>query len=401
MRSLLVALLASVLALSLTIGSLNFVDVKSAQDLQNALGEGPVLIFIHQVNCPGCAYMKQHVFPEKAVADALKGVRLISVDLGEYPLTSLDVVANGTVYVYAGTLYAQRAYGEQKIPIAGTPTVIMGFAKGGKLYVTAVIIGALEADRFVEITKLAYAQQSSAANAKVLEGVAVPLQLATAFAAGAASVFSPCVLPVVTIAATTYLAKRRLGIVLLGMVLSFSALAVAATAATALAGELARTVLYVLGGVVLVGLGLVLAVERLNKAFVLWASRLQTSAYKISKKATGGVGDLLLGASLGAVWMPCIAPFLGAVVVANILASALSGNYLAVFAATVSYASGLAAVIYVFFYVVRRSSKHVSKSNKWATLGRRIELVVGILSIILGALFIGEALGLRTVSLLF
>ena len=232
-------------------------------------------------------------------------------------------------------------------------------------------------------------------------GAAPPLQLATAFAAGVASVFSPCVLPVVTIAATTYLAKRRLGLVMLGMVLSFSALAVAATAATALAGGLARSALYVVGGAVLIAFGLVLAVERLNKAFVIWASRFQTSAYRASRKAAGGVGDLILGASLGAVWMPCIAPFFGAVVVANILASALSGNYLAVFAATLSYAAGLAVVIYVLFYAIRKSSKYVSKSSKWAALGRKIELAVGILSIVLGVLFIGEALGLRTVSALF
>jgi hypothetical protein len=39
--------------------------------------------------------------------------------------------------------------------------------------------------------------------------------------------------------------------------------------------------------------------------------------------------------------------------------------------------------------------------GKWGALGRRIEYIVGVLSIVLGVLLIGEALGLGTFSKIF
>jgi cytochrome c biogenesis protein CcdA len=209
------------------------------------------------------------------------------------------------------------------------------------------------------------------------------------------------VLPVLTIAATTYLARRSLSIVLAGMAVSYAAIATAVSAAAAWVGEVANVVLYAVGGVLLILIGAVLVVERLNKAFVVWASRLQTSAYKVSRRGVGKVGDFMLGASLGAVWTPCIAPFFGAVVVANLVASAISGNYLLLFAATLAYAAGLALMIYILITAVRRGVTRTTKSVKWGALGRKIEYAVGVASIVLGVLLIGEALGLGTFTFLF
>jgi len=214
-------------------------------------------------------------------------------------------------------------------------------------------------------------------------------------------VFSPCVLPVLTIAATTYLARRRLAAVLAGMVASYAAIATAVSAAAAWAGEAASTALYAVGGVLLVAMGAVLVVERLNRSYAVWASRLQTSAYRASRRGVGRIGDFMLGASLGAVWAPCIAPFFGAVVVANLAASALTGDYLLLFASTLTYAGGLALVVYLLITAVRRGAGRAARTIKWSSLGRRIEYAVGILSIVLGILLVGEALGLGTFSLLF
>jgi cytochrome c biogenesis protein CcdA len=227
------------------------------------------------------------------------------------------------------------------------------------------------------------------------------LQLLASFAAGAVSVFSPCVLPVLTIAATTYLARRSLALVLAGMTLSFAAIATVVTVAASWAGSVVNTVLYAVGGAVLIAMGAVLVVERLNRAFVVWASRFQTSAYKASKLQLGKLSDVALGLSLGAVWTPCIAPLFGAVVVANLVASAVTGNYLALFASTLAYAAGLAAVVYALINVARRGALKASKSMKWSMWGRRVEYIVGILSIAFGILLIGEALGLGTFSALF
>jgi thioredoxin-related protein len=52
------------LVLALQIGQLQFTDVNSAQDLASALRDGPLLIFIHQPDCPGCQYLKTQVFTQ-------------------------------------------------------------------------------------------------------------------------------------------------------------------------------------------------------------------------------------------------------------------------------------------------------------------------------------------------
>jgi cytochrome c biogenesis protein CcdA/thioredoxin-related protein len=409
MKAVAAALLLSMLVVALQIGQLNFVDVKSAQDYKNALKDGPILVFIHQPDCPGCQYLKTQVFTDGRVASALKGVNLVSIDLANYMVRGVEAVADGRVYIYYGSsLREQKASGRQNIPVIGTPTVIMGYVKDGDLHVTFVMIGAVDSDTFLKFLELAYQRQTSQTAPQIVERQAVVgsglqtfVQLALSFAAGAASVFSPCVLPVLTIAATTYLARRSLSIVLAGMAVSYAAIATAVSAAAAWVGEVANVVLYAVGGVLLILMGAVLVVERLNKAFVVWASRFQTSAYKASRRGVGKVGDFMLGVSLGAVWTPCIAPFFGAVVVANLVASAISGNYLLLFAATLAYAAGLALVIYILITAVRGSAARATKSMKWGALGRKIEYAVGATSIVLGVLLIGEALGLGTFTFLF
>jgi cytochrome c biogenesis protein CcdA/thioredoxin-related protein len=403
-------LLLAALAAALQIGQLQFTDVKSQQDLAAALGrDGPVLVFIHQPDCPGCLYLKTQVFPDGRVASALRGVNLVSIDLADYFLRGVEAVADGRVYIYyGGSLREQKASGRQNIPVIGTPTVVMGYVKDGVLHITFVMIGAADPDTFLKFLDMAYGQQTSTPQQQtqpqqpaVHEGVQAFAQIALSFAAGVASVFSPCVLPVLTIAATTYLVRRSLPLVLAGMAASYAVIATAVSAVAAWVGEVVNVVLYAVGGVLLVAMGAVLVVERLNRAFVIWASRFQTSAYKASKRGVGRAGDFMLGASLGAVWTPCIAPFFGAVVVANLVASALTGNYLLLFAATLAYAAGLALVIYLLIVAVRRGAGRAAKSMRWGSLGRKIEYAVGVASIILGVLLIGEALGLGTFSALF
>jgi cytochrome c biogenesis protein CcdA/thioredoxin-related protein len=401
-------LLLAALAAALQIGQLQFTDVKSQQDLAAALGrDGPVLIYIHQPNCRGCLYLKSQVFPDGRVASALRGVNLVSIDLADYFMRGVEAVADGRVYIYYGdSLREQKASGRQNIPVIGTPTVVMGYVNDGVLHVTFVMIGTADPDTFLKFLDMAYGQQTSTPQQPTQqpaahEGAQAFVQIALSFAAGVASVFSPCVLPVLTIAATTYLVRRSLPLVLAGMVASYAVIATVVSAVAAWVGEVVNVVLYAVGGVLLVAMGAVLVVERLNKAFVIWASRFQTSAYKASKRGVGRAGDFMLGASLGAVWTPCIAPFFGAVVVANLVASALTGNYLLLFAATLAYAAGLALVIYLLIVAVRRGAGRAAKSMRWGSLGRKIEYAVGAASILLGVLLIGEALGLGTFSALF
>jgi hypothetical protein len=199
-------LLLAALAAALQIGQLQFTDVKSQQDLAAAVGrDGSVLIFIHQPDCPGCQYLKTQVFTDGRVASALKGINLVSIDLANYLVRGVEAVADGQVYIYyGGSLREQKVSGRQNIPVIGTPTVIMGYVKDGVLHVTFVMIGAADPDTFLKFLDMAYGQQTSTPQQQTQqpaarEGVQAFAQIALSFAAGVASVFSPCVLPVLTL----------------------------------------------------------------------------------------------------------------------------------------------------------------------------------------------------------
>ncbi len=397
MRWLALLLLLTLMLAALEKGGLQFTAVTSQDAFKQALAEGPVLIYFHQPDCAGCKYLEANVYTDPEVVQALSNFSLLSIDVKEWPLVGLEVYTDGLVYVYAGgRFWSEKISGRQMLPILGTPTVVMGYVKNGDVYVKLVVVGPLEAVHFMRLLETAFEK-------KVVETTPAPImpQLLISFAAGALSVFSPCVLPVLTIAATTYLARRNLSIVLAGMLASFSVLASAAALAAGFAGVLTRTALYTIGGVVLILVGSTLVVEKLNKSFATWASRIQTSAFKSSRGARGAVGDVLLGMSLGAVWMPCVAPIFGAVVISNIMISALSGDLLAVFAATFSYAAGLAVVVYLVIAAVRRGARRASQFAKWAQWGRRMEYAVGFLAIALGLALLGEAAGLQTFSKIF
>ncbi|MFN7106200.1 MAG: cytochrome c biogenesis protein CcdA, partial [Pyrobaculum sp.] len=329
-------------------GDLSFTDVATSEEFTKALRDGPVLIYFYQPNCPGCRYLETNVYTDPSVAQLLSGINLISIDIQKYLLTSLDVYINGSIYVYyEGSLREVKTSGRNTLPIPGTPVVVMGYVKNGVIYARLVMIGAVDSTQFAKFIELAY----ETSEPKTTETHVFPqlqiYQLAISFAAGVLSAFSPCVIPVLTIAATTYLGRRNMAAILAGMVASFSALATITTFVAGWAGGVTRTVLYGVGGAVLIAMGLMLVVERLNRSFAMWASRLQSTAFKTVRGRGGFFGDVALGLSLGAVWMPCIAPILGTVVVANIMLSALSGNALAMFVTTLTYALGLAVVIYL------------------------------------------------------
>jgi cytochrome c biogenesis protein CcdA len=412
MRSLLVVLLlaGTALAGSLTqIGALKFYEASSLQDLEAYLAshQGPAFIFINEVGCPACQYMETQVFTNSTVASALSGLNLISIDITYTPISSVPVYINGSVFVVengqAG--YTKPYFGPYQVPILGTPTMLVGYDVGGKLYLTGLLLGGLPPQGFLEFLQLsgfgatpsptaAEARQQGAAVGAVAQGNAqLFLTLPVAFAVGTASVFSPCVLPVLTVGAVAMAARRSLWKVLAGMVLAFSAFGVLVSALGQAASGF-KAALEGAGGAVLIALGLLLAVPSLERRFVTAMSGLQTKA----SKAARGAGDFALGLSLGAVWTPCIAPFMGLAAVSALV----SGNFLDGFAIMLAYALGLAVALYVILKAVSRWGKKAAvKSMKLSRWGNRLELIVGVVSIALGALLLAQAAGLGLWSELF
>jgi cytochrome c-type biogenesis protein len=139
--------------------------------------------------------------------------------------------------------------------------------------------------------------------------------LGLALLAGILSVLSPCVLPLVPIVLGTAASEHKLGPLALavGLALSFTVIGLfVATVGFAIGfdGDLFRLV----SAVLLVGVGLVLLVPRLQEQFAVATGPVSQWAggYLDNFAATGLAGQFGLGVLLGAVWSPCVGPTLGA-----------------------------------------------------------------------------------------
>ena len=139
--------------------------------------------------------------------------------------------------------------------------------------------------------------------------------LGLAFLAGTLSVLSPCVLPLVPIVLGTAASEHRWGPLALaaGLALSFTIIGLFVATigfAVGLDTDLFRTV----SAVLLIGVGLVLLVPRLQEQFALAAGPVSQWAggHLDNYAATGLAGQFGLGILLGAVWSPCVGPTLGA-----------------------------------------------------------------------------------------
>lgn len=135
------------------------------------------------------------------------------------------------------------------------------------------------------------------------------------FLAGALSILSPCVLPVLPLVLGGAAAAHPFGAAFLvaGLVLSFTAIGLfVATAGFALGldGEVFRT----LSAIMLALLGLVLLSGALQERFALAASGVGNAGNRLmSRIAPSGLGgQFVLGLILGAIWSPCVGPTLGA-----------------------------------------------------------------------------------------
>ncbi len=132
-----------------------------------------------------------------------------------------------------------------------------------------------------------------------------PSTLALTFGAGLASVASPCVLPVLPLIVTGTADEHRSrpALVVAGIAASFVAMGVATSLFGAVIGPVLPSLEKIVGAVVVLFGLLLLADVNLFKRLG-WLQRIQP----------GGRGSgLLLGASLGLVWIPCVGPMLSGV----------------------------------------------------------------------------------------
>lgn len=142
-----------------------------------------------------------------------------------------------------------------------------------------------------------------------------------AFLAGVLSVLSPCVLPLLPIVLGTAQSEHRLGPVALagGLALSFTVIGLF-VATIGFAIGLDTDVFRAISAVLLIGVGTVLLVPRLQAQVAVAAGPVGTWVDDRlgGFTPTGLWGQFGLGILLGAVWVPCIGPTLGA---ASVLAA--------------------------------------------------------------------------------
>lgn len=144
-----------------------------------------------------------------------------------------------------------------------------------------------------------------------IELISIPLALL----AGMLSILSPCVWPLVPVVMSSNVSGRKSDALYLALGLSLS---------FAVAGTLVSFVLLNLGidpvifryfaAALLLLMGLTLVVKPLGDWLTLrlslLSSRVDTSGYQ----PNSGLGQFILGAVLGLVWLPCVGPTLGAAI---------------------------------------------------------------------------------------
>ncbi len=131
--------------------------------------------------------------------------------------------------------------------------------------------------------------------------------LALSFGAGLASVASPCVLPVLPIIVTGTAEEHRSrpALVVLGIAVSFVVMGVLTSLFGAAVGPAIPALEKVVGVLVIAFGVLMLADVNLFKR-LSWFQRIQV-------QGGGRWSGLLLGLSLGLVWIPCVGPMLSSV----------------------------------------------------------------------------------------
>lgn len=212
--------------------------------------------------------------------------------------------------------------------------------------------------------------------------MASALNPALAYAAGALTILSPCVLPLVPIVLSSAAQRHRYAPLALaaGLVVAFTATGFI-VAAFGQALGIDTLVVRAAGAVVLCVAGVVLLVPKLQDVLTrlatplaAWASQRQSA---LDDRA-GLWGQALVGALLGVVWAPCVGPTLGAAV-----ALAAEGKDLGEVALVmVAFGLGISTVLLVIAFAARGALARWR--GRMMVAGGRGKAVLGVLILLVG-----------------
>jgi cytochrome c biogenesis protein CcdA len=173
-----------------------------------------------------------------------------------------------------------------------------------------------------------------------------------AFGAGALTILSPCVLPLVPVVLGSAAQKHRHGPIALatGLVFGFAAVGFVVAAFGSKLGVDAQEVRFI-GAAILAVAGIFLLAPRLQERLAYAAGPLTAWAGEKQSRFEdrGLTGQFMIGLLLGAVWSPCVGPTLGAAV-----ALAAQGQQLSQVAVTMAaFAIGISSVLLVIAFIGR------------------------------------------------
>ena len=211
------------------------------------------------------------------------------------------------------------------------------------------------------------------------------LSLAFAYVAGILSTLSPCVLPLLPVIFSTAVSEHRLAPAALaaGLVISFVSIGMF-VATIGFGIGLDMQVFRVIAAILLIAIGIVLAVPRLQDQVAVAASPVGGWMHdNLGGFNTSGIhGQFALGLLLGAVWSPCVGPTLGA---ASVLA-AKGENLGEVFIVVSMFGLGAATPLLLIGMLSRETM--MTLRGKLMNAGSRGKLILGILLIAAGFLIV-------------
>ncbi len=208
------------------------------------------------------------------------------------------------------------------------------------------------------------------------------LHPALAYAAGALTILSPCVLPLVPIVLASAAQRHRFAPLALaaGLVVAFTTTGFIVAAFGQALGldtlivRAAGAVVLCIAGIILLTPPLQAVITRVTTPLAAWASRRQAD---IDGK-TGLWGQAAIGALLGIVWAPCVGPTLGAAI-----ALAAEGRDLGEVALVMTaFGLGIASVLMVIAVVAR--STFTRWRGRMMMAGGRGKAALGILLLLIG-----------------
>jgi cytochrome c-type biogenesis protein len=208
-----------------------------------------------------------------------------------------------------------------------------------------------------------------------------------AFLAGVVSITSPCVLPLLpgVLAYSTHNNKLTPLAIVSGLTAAFTLMGIASSIFGSIFIEYIDTI-KLISGIFIMIMGFYLLLEPVENLILrLWQyvpiSRVSLS----SAEDTGLLGGVLLGISLGIVWMPCIGPILASILmIAAQDGRAIHGAFLLFI-----YSMGFAVPMLAISYLSHTLTDKVKKVSK---LSLAIRKVAGIILVLIGMYYIYEIL---------